>query len=40
VPTRNPIAVLFVRHGSEARKMGIPFAPFMALGGVLVLLLS
>jgi leader peptidase (prepilin peptidase)/N-methyltransferase len=35
-----PIAVLFVRHGAEARKMGIPFAPFMALGGVFVLLLS
>jgi leader peptidase (prepilin peptidase) / N-methyltransferase len=29
-----PSAVLLVRHGSKARKMGIPFAPFLALGGV------
>jgi len=29
-----PSAVLFVRHGSAARKMAIPFAPFLAIGGV------
>jgi len=29
-----PSVVLFARHGSKARKMGIPFAPFLALGGV------
>jgi len=29
-----PSAVLFARHGSKARKMAIPFAPFLALGGV------
>lgn len=33
-----PSAVLFARHGSAARKMAIPFAPFLALGGVLALL--
>jgi leader peptidase (prepilin peptidase)/N-methyltransferase len=32
-----PSAVLFARHGSAARKMGIPFAPFLALGGLLAL---
>jgi leader peptidase (prepilin peptidase)/N-methyltransferase len=32
-----PSAVLFVRHGPKARKMAIPFAPFLALGGVLAL---
>ena len=32
-----PSAVLFARHGPAARKMGIPFAPFLALGGVLAL---
>jgi leader peptidase (prepilin peptidase)/N-methyltransferase len=32
-----PSAVLFARHGSKARKMAIPFAPFLALGGVLAL---
>jgi leader peptidase (prepilin peptidase)/N-methyltransferase len=32
-----PSAVLFARHGSAARKMGIPFAPFLALGGVIAL---
>jgi leader peptidase (prepilin peptidase) / N-methyltransferase len=32
-----PSAVLFVRHGAAARKMAIPFAPFLALGGVLAL---
>jgi leader peptidase (prepilin peptidase) / N-methyltransferase len=29
---------LIVRHGSEARKMAIPFGPFLALGGVIGLL--
>lgn len=32
-----PSAVLFARHGRAARKMGIPFAPFLALGGVVAL---
>jgi leader peptidase (prepilin peptidase) / N-methyltransferase len=32
-----PSAVLFARHGSVARKMAIPFAPFLALGGLLAL---
>jgi prepilin signal peptidase PulO-like enzyme (type II secretory pathway) len=32
-----PSAVLLVRHGTAARKMGIPFAPFLALGGVVAL---
>jgi leader peptidase (prepilin peptidase) / N-methyltransferase len=32
-----PSIVLFARHGSAARKMGIPFAPFLAFGGVLAL---
>jgi len=32
-----PSAVLFARHGGAARKMGIPFAPFLALGGVVAL---
>jgi leader peptidase (prepilin peptidase)/N-methyltransferase len=32
-----PSAVLFARHGAAARKMGIPFAPFLALGGLLAL---
>ena len=29
-----PSVVLLARHGSAARKMGIPFAPFLALGTV------
>ena len=29
---------LLVRHGAGARKRGVPFAPFMALGGVVGLL--
>ena len=29
---------LIARHGSEARKMAIPFGPFLALGGVVGLL--
>lgn len=32
-----PSVVLFARHGAAARKMGIPFAPFLALGAVLAL---
>jgi leader peptidase (prepilin peptidase) / N-methyltransferase len=32
-----PSAVLFARHGSRARKMAIPFGPFLALGGVVAL---
>jgi leader peptidase (prepilin peptidase) / N-methyltransferase len=32
-----PSLVLVARHGSRARKMGIPFAPFLALGGVVAL---
>ena len=30
--------VLIARHGSEARKMAIPFGPFLALGGVIAML--
>jgi leader peptidase (prepilin peptidase)/N-methyltransferase len=29
-----PSAVLFARHGVAARKMAIPFGPFLAFGGV------
>jgi leader peptidase (prepilin peptidase)/N-methyltransferase len=29
-----PSLVLFARHGMKARKMRIPFAPFLALGGI------
>jgi leader peptidase (prepilin peptidase)/N-methyltransferase len=32
-----PAAVLLIRHGQAARKMGIPFGPFLALGGVVAL---
>jgi leader peptidase (prepilin peptidase)/N-methyltransferase len=32
-----PSIVLFARHGSRARKMAIPFAPFLALGSVVAL---
>lgn len=32
-----PSAVLFARHGAAARKLAIPFAPFLALGGLLAL---
>lgn len=35
-----PAALLFARHGSAARKMAIPFAPFLALGGVLALFIG
>jgi leader peptidase (prepilin peptidase) / N-methyltransferase len=30
--------ILIARHGSQARKMAIPFGPFLALGGVIGLL--
>ena len=32
-----PSAVLLARHGSAARKMKIPFGPFLALGGIVAL---
>jgi leader peptidase (prepilin peptidase)/N-methyltransferase len=32
-----PSIVLFARHGSAARKMRIPFGPFLAFGGVVAL---
>jgi leader peptidase (prepilin peptidase)/N-methyltransferase len=32
-----PSAILFARHGSRARKLAIPFAPFLALGAVIAL---
>jgi leader peptidase (prepilin peptidase) / N-methyltransferase len=32
-----PSVVLAARHGSKARKMGIPLAPFLALGSVVAL---
>src|SRR5262245_62040489 len=32
-----PSAVLFARHGSAARKMRIPFGPFLAFGGLVAL---
>jgi len=32
-----PSVVLFARHGSAARKMRIPFGPFLAFGGVVAL---
>lgn len=32
-----PSIVLFARHGKAARKMGIPFGPFLALGSVVAL---
>jgi leader peptidase (prepilin peptidase) / N-methyltransferase len=32
-----PSVVLIARHGSGARKMAIPFAPFLALGSVIAL---
>ena len=32
-----PAVVLFARHGSGARKMRIPFGPFLAFGGVVAL---
>jgi prepilin signal peptidase PulO-like enzyme (type II secretory pathway) len=32
-----PSVVLFARHGRAARKMTIPFAPFLSLGGIVAL---
>ena len=32
-----PSAVLLARHGSAARKMGIPLVPFLALGAIVAL---
>jgi leader peptidase (prepilin peptidase)/N-methyltransferase len=32
-----PSVYLLARHGSAARKMGIPFAPFLALGALIAL---
>jgi leader peptidase (prepilin peptidase)/N-methyltransferase len=32
-----PSIVLLVRHGAAARKMAIPFGPFLALGGIVAL---
>ena len=32
-----PSFFLFARHGSKARKMGIPFGPFLAIGSVVAL---
>ena len=32
-----PSVVLLARHGNAARKMAIPFGPFLALGGLLAL---
>jgi prepilin signal peptidase PulO-like enzyme (type II secretory pathway) len=32
-----PSAVLVSRHGASARKMGVPFVPFLALGAVVAL---
>ena len=29
-----PAVVLLARHGQAARKMGIPFGPFLAFGGL------
>jgi leader peptidase (prepilin peptidase)/N-methyltransferase len=29
---------IVVRHGADARKKGVPFAPFLALGGLVGLL--
>ena len=32
-----PSIALFARHGSKARKMGIPFGPFLAIGSIVAL---
>jgi prepilin signal peptidase PulO-like enzyme (type II secretory pathway) len=32
-----PGLYLMARHGQAARKMGIPFAPFLALGSIVAL---
>jgi prepilin signal peptidase PulO-like enzyme (type II secretory pathway) len=33
-----PSLAILVRHGARGRTMGIPFAPFLALGGIAALL--
>lgn len=33
-----PSVTLLVRHGARGRTMGIPFAPFLALGGLVALI--
>jgi leader peptidase (prepilin peptidase) / N-methyltransferase len=35
-----PAVVLLVKHGSAARKMALPFGPFLALGGLAALFLG
>lgn len=32
-----PAVVILVRHGSAGRKMGVPFGPFLAAGGLIAL---
>jgi leader peptidase (prepilin peptidase)/N-methyltransferase len=32
-----PAVAVLARHGRAGRKMGIPFGPFLALGGVVAL---
>jgi leader peptidase (prepilin peptidase)/N-methyltransferase len=32
-----PSVFLLAKHGRAARKMGIPFGPFLALGGIVAL---
>ena len=32
-----PAAILALRHGTQARKMALPFAPFLALGAIVAL---
>jgi leader peptidase (prepilin peptidase)/N-methyltransferase len=31
---------LVARHGARSRKVGVPFAPFLALGGLVALLVG
>ena len=35
-----PSLAIILRHGAAGRTMGIPFAPFLALGGVVALVLG
>lgn len=35
-----PAAVLVVRHGTAARKMGVPLVPFLSLGAIVALFLG
>jgi prepilin signal peptidase PulO-like enzyme (type II secretory pathway) len=32
--------VLVFRHGMRSRKVGVPFAPFMAFGGLVAMLVG